>query len=365
MEDPSELHRGVILGIAPGVAVAPASADEIAAVLRFANEHGLSVVPAGGFTQQQVGNLPSRIDVLLYTSRLTDVDHYDPGDLTVGIGAGCTVAQLSAMVGANGLLFAGDAALPERSTVGGLLATAMPGPLRHGYGGLRDYCIGIRFVTGDGRKAKGGGRVVKNVAGYDLMKLLIGSQGTLAIITAPVSSCFRHRGKPGLLPQSLVLPPRQLIFAIVCCARRCRQFAWSWSRPVRVRFCRMGKSRLRGRFMFVPREAMLCWLAIAPNWGRPSRMRWKAERMGRVASTGGFFPYRSRSVPAWPAVFIGGAAKRNSAGAGPSGNCWRIKWPRTCHNREGGGGSSAGRPVADEGRGSYARELHQCRLRAA
>jgi glycolate oxidase FAD binding subunit len=190
MEDPSELHRGVILGIAPGVAVAPASADEIAAVLRFANEHGLSVVPAGGFTQQQVGNLPSRIDVLLYTSRLTDVDHYDPGDLTVGIGAGCTVAQLSAMVGANGLLFAGDAALPERSTVGGLLATAMPGPLRHGYGGLRDYCIGIRFVTGDGRKAKGGGRVVKNVAGYDLMKLLIGSQGTLAIITGASFKLF-------------------------------------------------------------------------------------------------------------------------------------------------------------------------------
>ncbi len=154
--------------------------DEIAAVLHFANDHGLSVVPAGGFTQQQSGNLPAQVDVLLRTSRLTAVDHYDPGDLTIGIGAGCTAAQLSTMVGADGLLFAGDAALPERSTVGGLLATGMAGPLRQGYGGLRDYCIGIRFVTGDGRKAKGGGRVVKNVAGYDLMKLLIGSQGTLA-----------------------------------------------------------------------------------------------------------------------------------------------------------------------------------------
>ena len=178
IEDATALHDRLILGVAPGVQVAPASADEVAAVLRFANEHGLSVVPAGGFTQQQTGNLPSQVDVILQTSRLTEVEHYDPGDLTVGVGAGCTVAQLSAMVGANGLLFAGDAALPERSTVGGLLATAMPGPLRHGYGGLRDYCIGIRFVTGDGRKGKGGGRVVKNVAGYDLMKLLIGSQGT-------------------------------------------------------------------------------------------------------------------------------------------------------------------------------------------
>ncbi len=84
-----------------------------------------------------------------------------PGDLTVGVGAGCTVAQLSSMVGANGLLFGADPASPERCTIGGLLATGMTGPLRHGYGGLRDYCIGIRFVTGDGRIAKGGGRVVR------------------------------------------------------------------------------------------------------------------------------------------------------------------------------------------------------------
>ena len=190
VEDPAELHRRLILGVAPGIAVTPASAEEIASVLRFANQHGLSVVPAGGFTRQQSGNLPPQVDVLLYTARLTEVEHYDPGDLTVGIGAGCTVAQLCDMVGAHGLLFAGDAAMPERSTVGGLLATGMAGPLRQGYGGLRDYCIGIKFVTGDGRKAKGGGRVVKNVAGYDLMKLLIGSQGTLAIITGASFKLF-------------------------------------------------------------------------------------------------------------------------------------------------------------------------------
>ena len=148
------------------------------------------MVPAGGFTQQQVGNLPRPIDVLLFTTRLTAVEHYDPGDLTVGIGAGCTVAQLSAMVAKDGLFFAGDPAQPERCTIGGLLATGRYGPLRHGYGGLRDYCIGVRFVTGDGRKAKGGGRVVKNVAGYDMMKLLIGSQGTLGIITGASFKLF-------------------------------------------------------------------------------------------------------------------------------------------------------------------------------
>lgn len=189
-EDPAQVQAWNILGIAPALAVTPASADEIAGILRLANEHGLSVVPAGGFTRQQVGNLPPQIDVLLFTTRLTAVEHYDVGDLTVGIGAGCTVAQLSAMVAKDGLFFAGDPAQPERSTIGGLLATGLYGPLRHGYGGLRDYCIGVRFVTGDGRKAKGGGRVVKNVAGYDMMKLFIGSQGTLGIITSASFKLF-------------------------------------------------------------------------------------------------------------------------------------------------------------------------------
>ena len=179
-----------ISGAAPAVAVTPASAEEIAAVLRFANQHGLSVVPAGGFTQQLSGDWQPQVDVLLHTSRLTAIEHYDPGDLTIGVGAGWTVGQLSAKVAADKLFFAGDTALPERATVGGLLATGLYGPHRHGYGGLRDYCIGIRFVTGDARQAKGGGRVVKNVAGYDMMKLLIGSWGTLGVITSASFKLF-------------------------------------------------------------------------------------------------------------------------------------------------------------------------------
>ena len=185
-----EAPKENILGVAPSIAVRPGSPDEIVAILRFANEHGLSVVPAGGFTQQQTGKVPPQVDVLLYTSRLTDVEHYDSGDLTIGVGAGWTIAQLSARVAADNLFFAGDAALSARSTVGGLLATGLYGPHRHGYGGPRDYCIGVRFVSGDARKAKGGGRVVKNVAGYDMMKVLIGSQGTLGIITSASFKLF-------------------------------------------------------------------------------------------------------------------------------------------------------------------------------
>jgi glycolate oxidase FAD binding subunit len=190
IEEPNELHHQHILGVTPSVAVAPGSADEVSAVLQVANEHGLSVIPSGRFTQQQSGNRPARVDVLLSTSRLTAVEHYDAGDLTVGVGAGCTSAQLSSMVAADGLFFALDPPSPEKCTIGGALATAVHGPLRHGYGSLRDFCIGIRFVTGDGRKAKGGGRVVKNVAGYDLMKLLIGSHGTLAVITSASFKLF-------------------------------------------------------------------------------------------------------------------------------------------------------------------------------
>jgi FAD/FMN-containing dehydrogenase len=167
--------------------VKPGSAEEVAAVLQFANMHGLGVVPEGGMRAQCFAD---QANIILQTSRLAQVEHYDHADLTVGVGAGTTVAQLNAMVGADHLLFACDPPLPERATVGGILASASHGPLRHGYGALRDFCIGIRFVTGEGRRAKGGGRVVKNVAGYDLMKLLIGSYGTLGVITSASFKLF-------------------------------------------------------------------------------------------------------------------------------------------------------------------------------
>ena len=169
------------------VAASPGSADEVAAIVRLANQHGFSIAPDGGLSGR---HFPSKADVLLRMHRLTEVEHYDPADLTVGVGAGTTVAQLNALVAGGNLMFGCDPAFPEQSTIGGVLAAAKHGPMRQGFGGVRDFCIGIRFVTGDGRKAKGGGRVVKNVAGYDLMKLLIGSYGTLAVITSASFKLF-------------------------------------------------------------------------------------------------------------------------------------------------------------------------------
>jgi glycolate oxidase FAD binding subunit len=178
-----------INGVRPAWTVAPGSAEEVAAILRVANERDLVVAPAGGFTKQQIGGIPERLDILLRMERLNHVEHYDPGDLTIGVGAGIPFSEMQSALAEHQQWIPLDAPLSNAgsrlnaATVGGLLATASFGPLKSGFGGLRDFCIGVQFVTADGKIAKGGGRVVKNVAGYDLMKLLIGSYGSLAIIT--------------------------------------------------------------------------------------------------------------------------------------------------------------------------------------
>lgn len=172
-----------INGMIPAAVVAPGSAEEVAAVLAFANSHDLVVAPAGGCTQQDIGGVPERIDILLSTARLSGIEHYDPGDLTIGIKAGTPFARAQRELAEHQQWLPCDAANLDRATVGGLLATGVAGPLKSAFGGMRDYCIGVQFVTADGKVAKGGGRVVKNVAGYDLMKLMTGSYGSLAVIT--------------------------------------------------------------------------------------------------------------------------------------------------------------------------------------
>jgi glycolate oxidase FAD binding subunit len=172
-----------INGVTPGAVVSPGSADEVAAILHLANSRGLVVAPAGGFTQQDIGAVPQRVDILLRTTRMNTIAHYDPGDLTIGINAGMPFGEALGRLEEHRQWLPLDCPNLATATVGGLLATAAAGPLKHAFGGLRDFCIGIQFVTADGKLAKGGGRVVKNVAGYDLMKLMIGSYGSLAVIT--------------------------------------------------------------------------------------------------------------------------------------------------------------------------------------
>jgi glycolate oxidase FAD binding subunit len=172
-----------INGVVPAVAVYPGSPEEVAAVLRLANERELVVAPAGGLTKQQIGGVPERVDILLSTSRLNQIEQYDPGDLTIAVAAGMPFAAMQRQLGEHQQWVPCDAANLDRATIGGLLATGAAGPLKSTFGHMRDFCIGVQFVTTDGKVVKGGGRVVKNVAGYDLMKLLAGSYGSLAVIT--------------------------------------------------------------------------------------------------------------------------------------------------------------------------------------
>ena len=190
IEDPAVLREFAIDGIAPRAVVTPADANEVTTVLRYAYDRRLAVVPAGGMTHQHIGAVPETVDIVMRTTRLKQVEHYDAGDLTIGIGAGTTVAELTALITPHQQMLPADVATPDKSTIGGLLAANLHGPLKHAFGGARDWLIGVRFATADGKLAKAGGRVVKNVAGYDLMKLLIGSHGTLAVIVGASFKLF-------------------------------------------------------------------------------------------------------------------------------------------------------------------------------
>lgn len=180
--DPAQLQKYAIDTVIPETVLVPSTAEQIAAALKVANEENWSVVPFGGGTRQHVGRLVEGVDVVLSTERLNRIDAYDPGDLTISLQAGASVSHVRAEC-ANHRQLLPIETFPN-SSIGGALATASSGPLRAGFGGLRDFCIGISFITGDGLSGRGGGRVVKNVAGYDLMKLMIGSFGTLGVITS-------------------------------------------------------------------------------------------------------------------------------------------------------------------------------------
>ena len=169
-------------GVAPGVVVAPENADACAATLAACSERGWTVEVAGGRTARAWGRPTERVDVLLSAARMSGVAEYEPDDLTIGVAAGTTMSELRARVEQNRQRVPLDAR-SDRSTVGGVLARAAAGPMRRAWATPRRQTLGLELVTGDGRVLRVGGRVVKNVAGYDLNKLIVGSAGTLGVIT--------------------------------------------------------------------------------------------------------------------------------------------------------------------------------------
>jgi glycolate oxidase FAD binding subunit len=166
--------------------IAPANQREIAEALKDASGAGLTVIPCGGGTKRGWGNPPSRADAILSTQCINRVVEHAWSDLTATVEAGCTVAALQQTLAEHGQRLAVDVLWPERATIGGILSTNDSGALRLRYGGLRDLIIGVTLALADGTLAVSGGKVVKNVAGYDLPKLVTGSMGTLGVITQAI-----------------------------------------------------------------------------------------------------------------------------------------------------------------------------------
>ena len=181
--DPASLAVYEVDGRRPSAALLPASAAEIAEILRFASTERLAVIPIGGRTQLHIGMPPQRYDLALDVSRMNRILAYEPRDLTLGVEPGITFADLDRSLREKGQFLPLSPPFPERATLGGIVAAGTDTPLRYAHGTARDFLLGVEFVTGEGVVSKSGGRVVKNVTGYDLHKLLIGSLGTLAVIT--------------------------------------------------------------------------------------------------------------------------------------------------------------------------------------
>ena len=180
-------------GQAPETVVYPASIEEVSHLLKEANAHDRAISPVGHGAFLHLGGVPKRYEQALCTTGLNAIVDYQPTDMTITVGAGLSLAQLQAILGENGQWLPLDPPCPERATVGGVIAANLNGPTRFSQGTVRDFLIGIKVVRADGTLIKGGGQVVKNVAGYDLPKLYCGSFGTLGVI---VEATFMIRPRP-------------------------------------------------------------------------------------------------------------------------------------------------------------------------
>ncbi len=273
-----------LAGARPGLVVEPGTAGEVARVLGVAAAAGLTVVARGGGTKLAWGNPPRAADLLLSTRSLGAVLEHAAGDLTVTVQAGCTIAALQQAVAGAGQRLALDPAHPERATVGGVIATNDGGSLRGAFGSVRDQLIGIQVALADGRLARAGGKVVKNVAGFDLPKLYCGSLGTLGVV---VEATFRLYPVPRET-RTLCFAPADAAVAVA----QLQAILASSLRPAGVQLVlgsRMAPQlavRLESgsAAALAAQEAQLLALA-APRAGEPPHDPWLArERLGEDAA---------------------------------------------------------------------------------
>ena len=192
-----EVHRYTVDGVRPSMAVFPGNVDEVSAVLEACSKAGAAVVPWGGGVHMGLGGVPKKVDVVLGLGRLNQVLDYEPGDMTSTVQAGMVLSVYQAHLSRQRQFLGLDPPGATRATIGGTLAANASGPRRLRYGTARDLLIGLRVVDAAGTVTKGGAKVVKNVTGYDMNKLYVGSLGTLGVIVEatfrlyPIPACER------------------------------------------------------------------------------------------------------------------------------------------------------------------------------
>jgi len=186
-------RRYAAAGAIPRVVAQPQSVEEVVATIRRVRERGGGLIPAGLAARLAIGAPPRRYDVTLAMGGLAAVRAHCPEDMTVTVEAGMSLAKLNGELARHGQCLPFDPAAAASTTVGGLIAADAAGPLRHSHGKVRDHLLGVELVSGAGETLRAGGKVVKNVAGYDVTKLVVGSFGTLGVI---VCATFKTRPRP-------------------------------------------------------------------------------------------------------------------------------------------------------------------------
>lgn len=156
----------------PSCIVYPQTPEQLGTVVSLARQNQWRILPCGSGSKLHWGGIPKDINIVVSTARMNQLIDHASGDLTVTVQAGMKYAELQKILAATGQFLALDPSYSDRATIGGIVATADTGSLRQRYNSVRDQLLGISFVRADGQLTKAGGRVVKNVAGYDLMKLL-------------------------------------------------------------------------------------------------------------------------------------------------------------------------------------------------
>src|SRR5713226_9230799 len=182
ISDADELRNYAVDGLLPRLVVIPETVEQVSQTVALANQQGFTLFTRGGGSRLNLGGIPERFDILLETTKLTRLLEHEAPDLTCHVEAGITLAELQTKLATKGQRLALDPPDAQQATIGGILASNASGPKRLRHGTARDLVIGLHVVQASGEIARSGGRVVKNVAGYDLNKLYIGSLGTLGII---------------------------------------------------------------------------------------------------------------------------------------------------------------------------------------